>query len=237
MSSQSSPFKTPWHFDKFKVDAEGDYSKIIGRFTTDFTDEIALARSKDFQDQNYNEQRYEHAANTKSKDHTAEDNENPDGKPGATMFRKINYDKFPGEFPKFTAITDYLQLDKKEKLTCKFNDQFPNDQLMWHIDNLPGNPRKERVIDNPDFKYSDDNKIRFLIPLEDWEPGQLFQFGNKVYTQWKAGSVFTWEWSTLPHLTWNGSWTKRPCLQITGTATQATWELVRNGDYRIIYNV
>ena len=73
MSSQSSPFKTPWHFDKFKVDAEGDYSKIIGRFTTDFTDEIVLARSKDFQEQNYNEQRYEHAANTKSQNHTEED--------------------------------------------------------------------------------------------------------------------------------------------------------------------
>ena len=60
-------------------------------------------------------------------------------------------------------------MNKDKKLTQKFNDQFPNDQLMWHIDNLPGNP-KERVIDNPDFKYQEDDKIRFLIMLEDWEP-------------------------------------------------------------------
>ena len=35
-------------------------------------------------------------------------------------------------------------MNTEKKLTQKFNDQFPNDQLMWHIDNLPGNPvRKE----------------------------------------------------------------------------------------------
>jgi len=233
----SSPFKTPWHFDKFRTDEEGEYVKIVGIVNGDWTTEIDHARSKDFNVQNYNEQRYEHAANKKSKNHIEEDKENPDGKPGSTMFRKINYDKFPSEFPKLNAITDLLQLDKDEKLTCKFNEQFPNDQLMWHIDNLPGNPRKERVIDNPEFKHSNDNKIRFLITLEDWEPGQVFQFGNRVYTQWKAGTIFTWEWSTLPHLTWNGSWSKRPCLQITGTATPSTWDIVRNGNADIIYNI
>jgi hypothetical protein len=233
----TSPFKTPWHFDKFRKDEEGEYAKIIGIVDGDWATEIDHARSKDFNVQNYNEQRYDHAANKKSKNHIEEDKENPDGKPASTMFRKINYDKFPGEFAKLNAITDLLQLDKDEKLTCKFNDQFPNDQLMWHIDNLPGNPRKERVIDNSEFKHSNDNKIRFLITLEDWEPGQVFQFGNRVYTQWKAGTIFTWEWSTLPHLTWNGSWTKRPCLQITGTATPATWDMVHNGSVNTIYNI
>ena len=84
-------------------------------------------------------------------------------------------------------------------------------------------------LSNPEFKNASGNKIRFLITLEDWEPGQVFQFGNRVYTQWKAGTIFTWEWSTLPHLTWNGSWTKRPCLQLTGTATERTWDIVRTG--------
>ena len=175
-----SPFKRPWHFDKFREDKEGEYVKIIGRFIGDWTDEIELARSKGVQNQNYNEQRYEHAANKKSENHVEEDKENPDGKPGATMFRKVNFDKFPGEFPQFTKITEFLKFNKDDKLTCKFNDQYPNDQLMWHIDNLPGNPRAERVIDNPDFQYQNDNKIRFLIPMEDWEPGQIFQFGNRV---------------------------------------------------------
>ena len=153
------------------------------------------------------------------------------------MFRKVNYDEYPEEFPQFMKITDMLGFNTTEKITCKFNDQYPNDQLMWHIDNLPGNPRKERVIDNPEFKYQHPDKIRFLITLEDWEPGQIFQFGNIVYTQWKAGTIFAWEWSTLPHVTWNGSWTKRPCLQITGTATEQTWDLVTKGTKDTIYNI
>ena len=65
--------------------------------------------------------------------------------------------------------------------------------------------------------------------LEDWEPGQIVQFGNKVYIQWKSGTIFTWEWNTVPHVTWNGSWTRRPALQITGTGTKGTWDLINNG--------
>ena len=232
-----SPFKQPWHFDKFKEDQEGEYVKIVGVLTGNWKDEVELARSKGVTNQNYNEQRYEHAANVRSKDHTVEDADNPDGKPEATMFRKVNYDQFPGEFPQFTKITDMLCFNTDEKLTCKFNDQYPNDQLMWHIDNLPGNPRAERVLDNPEFKYQHPDKIRFLITLEDHEPGQIFQFGNLVYTQWKAGTIFAWEWSTLPHITWNGSWYKRPCLQITGTATEATWDLINTGTEHTEYNI
>jgi len=232
-----TPFKSPWHFDKFKEDQEGEYVKIIGQFKGQWSDEIAKARDIGVEPQVYNKQRYEHAANVSSTDHLDEDKENPNGKPNATMFRKVNFDKHVGQFPKFMQIVDMLHLDKTEKFTCKFNDQFPNDQLMWHIDNLPGNPRKDRVIDNTEFKYQDINKIRFLIPMEDWEPGQIIQFGNRVYTQWKAGTVFTWEWSTLPHLTWNGSWHKRPCLQLTGTATEATWDLVRNGSADTTYDL
>ena len=83
-------------------------------------------------------------------------------------------------------------------------------------------------IQSPDFKYAKD-KVRFLVFLENWEPGQIFQFGNYVHTQWKKGEIVTWEWSTLPHATWNGSWTKRPALQITGTATANTWKKIKQG--------
>lgn len=232
-----SPFKTPWHFDKFKVDQEGDYVKIIGIIKGDWTADIELARSQGVAESKYNEQRYEHAANIKSENHVVEDTENPDGNPEATMFRRIKFNKIPDDFPTFMKMADLLKFNTIENHTFKFNDQFPNDQLMWHIDNLPGNPRKERVIDNAEFKYQHPDKTRFLITLEDHQPGQIFQFGNLVYTQWKAGTIFAWEWSTLPHITWNGSWHKRPCLQLTGTATEDTWELVKKGNATTVYNV
>ena len=93
------------------------------------------------------------------------------------------------------------------------------------------------AIDNPEFMHSDPNKIRFLILMEDWEPGQMVQFGNKIYTQWRAGTAITWEWSTLPHATWNGSWSKRGALQLTGAASPVTWDIVRNGSIDKIYTV
>lgn len=233
----SSPFKQPWHFDNNRQDSEGEYSKIFGVFKGDWTNDILEARTIGVNKQLYNEQRYEHAANKKSEDHVEEDKENPDGKPASVMFRKINFDKYPEQCNTFKRITSFLQFNTAEKLTQKFNDQYPNDQLMWHIDNLPGNPRKERVIDNPEFQYQYPNKIRILIMLEDWQPGQLLQFGNRMYTQWKAGTAITWEWSTLPHATWNGSWKKRPALQLTGSASDATWDIINNGSAETIYNI
>ena len=38
---------------------------------------------------------------------------------------------------------------------------------MYHIDNLPGEPRMSR-IKSEDFKYAKD-KVRFLVFLENWE--------------------------------------------------------------------
>ena len=227
-------FKSPWHFDKSRKDEDGEYVKCLGRFIGNFEEEIALARSRPLVAQRYNEQNYNHAANKPSLGHIEEDKANPEGKPSSVMFNKINFDKTPDDYPTFMKVLNFLHLDTNDKLTCKMNDQYPNDQLMWHVDNLPGNPVKDRVIDNPDFIYNPD-KIRFLVMIEDWEPGQILQFGNKVYTQWQAGMVLSWEWSTLPHMTFNGSWKKRAALQITGTATEKTWDFVRAGHHHHKY--
>ena len=40
----NSPFKQPWHFDKFKKDAEGEYVKCIGYFKGDWAHDIITAR-------------------------------------------------------------------------------------------------------------------------------------------------------------------------------------------------
>lgn len=225
-----SPFKTPWHFDNFREDQEGEYVKVIGQFIGDFANNIESAREQGVQPQPYNRQKYGHAANGFSDGHVEEDAENPHGKPDAVMFRKVNFDHDKKKYSEFMKVVDFLEFNTSEKLTCKFNDQFPNDQLMWHIDNLPGNPRPERVIDNPEFKYQHPDKVRFLILMEDWQPGQIVQFGNRIYTQWRAGTAIAWEWSTLPHLTWNGSWFKRGALQLTGTASERTWDIINNGN-------
>jgi hypothetical protein len=55
----NSPFKSPWHFDKFREDKEGEYVKIVGRFMGDFSRELSLLRSElssHFSGKDYNKQ-------------------------------------------------------------------------------------------------------------------------------------------------------------------------------------
>lgn len=219
-----------YHFNKWTKDKEGEFFKIIGRFDCNFTKEINLVRKTRMKTKRFNEQPYTYANNKASTIdgvyHALEDADNYAGQPDAEMFDAYRYND-DYKFPIFRRVAEWFELNKKKEQTWKFHDQKPNQQLMYHIDNLPGEPRPSR-INSPDFKYAKD-KVRFLVFLQHWEPGQIVQFGNYVHTQWKKGEVVTWEWSTLPHATWNGSWTKRPALQITGTATANTWKKIKQG--------
>jgi hypothetical protein len=232
-------FKSPWHFDNFKKDKEGEYVKIVGQFDGDWQDEIDLLRNdfvNNFSNKAYNKQRYEHAANNASAGHVTEDKENPDGQPDATMFTAFTFNGHEDKLPSIQAMTDFFKFNMSEPFTKKLDDQMPNDQLMWHVDNLPGHPTKE-FVHSEDFKYQEPDKLRILIMLEDHQPGQIAQFGNIVYTQWKAGTIFTWEWSTLPHVTWNGSWHKRMALQLTGSGSNDTWDIIEAGNKKQLYKI
>jgi len=239
MKSGNSPFKTPWHFDKFREDHEGEYVKIVGRFTGDWSNEIASLRGnflEQFTDKAYNKQGYNHSANTPSENHNKEDSDNPDGDPTAKIFSHFKFNGHEEQLPVIQKMTDFFKFNLSEPFTKKLDDQMPNDQLMWHIDNLPGKPTKE-FVHSDEFKYQDADKLRFLVMLEDHQPGQIAQFGNIVYTQWRAGTIFTWDWSTLPHVTWNGSWYKRMALQLTGTGSKETWDIVNAGNKDTEYEI
>ena len=175
-----------YHFNKWTKDKEGEFFKIIGRFDCNFTKEISLVRKTRMKTKRFNEQPYTYANNKASTIdgvyHALEDADNYAGQPDAEMFDAYRYND-DYKFPIFRKVAEWFELNKKKEQTWKFHDQKPNQQLMYHIDNLPGEPRMSR-INSPDFKYAKD-KVRFLVFLENWEPGQIFQFGNYVHTQWK----------------------------------------------------
>ena len=181
-----------YHFNKWTKDKEGEFFKIIGRFDCNFTKEISLVRKTRMKTKRFNEQPYTYANNKASTIdgvyHALEDADNYAGQPDAEMFDAYRYND-DYKFPIFRRVAEWFELNKKKEQTWKFHDQKPNQQLMYHIDNLPGEPRMSR-IKSPDFKYAKD-KVRFLVFLENWEPGQIFQFGNYVHTQWKKGEVVT----------------------------------------------
>ena len=56
---------------------------------------------------------------------------------------------------------------------------------------------------------------RAVVLLEDWQPGHLLECDGDVITNWQAGQVVEWPYST-PHMAGNRGSTPRYTLQITG---------------------
>jgi hypothetical protein len=230
-----SPFKQPWHFDKFREDKEGEYSKCFGHFVGDWTEDIITAREMGDMPQTDNNFLGDFDSPQLAKQRKAyENNQMKD----IVLYNNADGIDYFNMLPVFENMISTLQLNREQKLGCRFNDLYPNDQLMWHIDKYKGKGELNKsTLDDPNFKYKPSDRIRFLIMLEDWEPGQILQFGNRTYTQWRAGMVMCWEWSTLPHCVLNGSWKQRPALQITGVMTDKTIEIIKEGNSETIYNV
>lgn len=110
-----------------------------------------------------------------------------------------------------------------EHSITRLHIQRPGQLLNMHIDDLTS---KEQ---NP-------NEVRrFIIAVEDWCPGQVFQFGNAVWSQWRAGDCVTWSWQDIPHGSANFGWENRPMIQVTGYVTQLTQHIVdqASGDQNI----
>jgi hypothetical protein len=68
---------------------------------------------------------------------------------------------------------------------------------------------------------------RIFIALTDWQQGQFWNYGNYMYSGWKAGDVTTFDWINVPHATANASFEPRLTMQITGVITDQTQEFLR----------
>ena len=103
------------------------------------------------------------------------------------------------------------------------------DIMPTHVDHFE---TYERV-----FGVTRDNTYRALVFLEDWKPGQFYQYGNHTYTGWKAGEAHIFDWANVPHSTANASMYARPLLQVTGLKTKKTRELINNGSSDIVWEI
>jgi hypothetical protein len=105
------------------------------------------------------------------------------------------------------------QLGLQHSIT-RLHIQRPGQLLNIHIDDLA-----EVNQDPAEIR-------RFIVAVSDWCPGQVFQFGNAVWSQWRAGDCVTWSWKDIPHGSANFGWQDRPMIQITGYTTSLTQQLV-----------
>ena len=109
--------------------------------------------------------------------------------------------------------------------------------LNWHIDNFAGRKERGNTFTEIEADKNPNLMRRFVIMLDDWRHGQVFQLGNNNWHQWKKGQCITWEWRDIPHATCNMGWDDRPMLQVTGYTSDTTNDLVQFGSFENVVKV
>jgi hypothetical protein len=115
-----------------------------------------------------------------------------------------------------------------------FHIQRPGNVLMYHHDLYYA------VIRDADAELSwkPEKLRRFVVFLEDWQPGHIWIVGNTTYSHWRKGECITWSWVDMPHGTANLSANSRYSIHLTGYMTEASWLFYNQGnkDMRYILN-
>jgi hypothetical protein len=115
--------------------------------------------------------------------------------------------------PIFESMVDALGLEAggKKEIQKRVHVQHPGQVWNVHIDKL-----EKWDTDNPH------NVFRFMVMLNDWEPGHFIQYGNFVHTGYRAGEIYSFDWYNVPHCTANAGLNPRCTLLVTGIATEKT---------------
>lgn len=205
-----------YHFDNTKVDQPGEWFNILGCFT-DYSWHDDLTRVKN----NLRPICWSTMTTTLGRNRPnplAESQEldiiRGGGDPKMTL---VDINDQLDDYPAFQKMIQYFGLNQARP---RFHAQHTGQVFNYHIDTFytawPGIPR--------------DQLIRIGIMLEDWQPGQFYIFGNRIYDRWKAGEAHWFKWEDVPHGTANASSYPRYTLQVTGIRTDLTDEILgRNG--------
>jgi len=110
--------------------------------------------------------------------------------------------------PLFQSIADQFALDNS---MARIHIQNPGQVWNLHLDKLekwmPADPTQV---------------VRYFVQLTDWQPGHFWNYGNYMWSGWRAGDVSTFDWINVPHSTANAGHVPRATLQVTGVITDQT---------------
>jgi hypothetical protein len=114
---------------------------------------------------------------------------------------KIRWEVFSGDTPKFNFK---ISLPFKGTIKWWFAKLHPGDMFPLHLDTFPNNI----------------NVRRYWIACQDYIPGHIFAYDDKILTGYKAGDVFMFDHSTVLHGSANIGFTPKISLQVAVTDDQ-----------------
>ena len=137
--------------------------------------------------------------------------------------------------PKLQRMIDILGFDPEQGVTSSFHVQMPGQVFIKHIDSCTS-IRGNNAGDDANYYFKHPEKLaRFLVALEDWQMGHMFEFGNTFWKQWKAGDLVHHSWIDVPHCTANASHVPRYTLQVTGHVTERTRAIIEAEEFLNIH--
>lgn len=213
-----------YHFDNFADDDLNPPFKRIGRFIGDWKDEIAeMAASV-----RHNTYHNRMTARTSYLD----DLETKDLVKMGLGVDHVLHDKSTRSLtPTFQRMVDFFGFDKNKPIHPTFHVQKPGQVFIKHIDSCAAT-RGNKASDSANYYFQHPELIaRFLIALEDWQPGHMWAYGNTYWKQWRAGDIVFHSWVDIPHATANASHDPRYTIQVTGYVTEETNRIIHCPDF------
>ena len=196
--------RSNYHFDWQRHELAGHDYKWLGRFYGDWQSELDIIKEKAEQ------KTWRTRGKIYHKDHPdliAEENDLINAGMPTTTPTLRKWKEFDGIFEK---MIDSFGLETRKQA---FHIQYPGELLSLHVDKQ--------------YEVADDyTKVaRFFIFLEDWKPGQFLQMGTS-FVQWRKGDILNFDWVNIPHASANAGWDPRCLIQVTGTITRRTEEII-----------
>jgi hypothetical protein len=150
------------------------------------------------------------------------------GKPGDKKVRSSEeHDREEYDLESIGMDRDYIVTDINYNVAPVFQhiaDQFGLDDCMARIHvQRPGQVWNLHLDKLEKWMPADPTQVvRYFVQLTDWQQGHFWNYGNYMWSRWRAGDVSTFDWVNVPHSTANAGHTPRVTLQITGIKTEKT---------------
>lgn len=201
--------RSQYHFDTERLDPKWDTVEKLGRIVPCWEVELASAIE---QAQPVTWRTRGKPGDEKVRSNEEHDREEYDlesyGMDKNYIVTNMNYDIAPV----FQNIADQFCL---EDSMARIHVQLPGQVWNLHLDKLEK------------WMPSDPNKVvRYFVQLNNWQMGHFWNYGNYMWSGWRAGDVSTFDWLNVPHSTANAGHVARATLQITGIKTSKTQDML-----------